>query len=237
MDLQPIARPRVSDEVVRRLSDAIRTGVYAPGDYLPSERDLMKAFAVGRPAVREALLTLRRLGLVTVHSGTRSQVSKPDGKVVLSGLSEIMRHLLTEEDSIRQLQNLRVMFEAALVREAATYATAQDIRELKRALDLNREALGHGEKFIRADIGFHFALAKRTRNPMIVQIHDAMVEWLRDQRVVTLTIMGLDQISYREHEKIYEAVAARDPCKAEELMRHHLESVTRNYWQVRGNRR
>ncbi len=180
--LKPIRRPRVSDEVASRLSEAIRSGVYQPGDYLPSERDLMKTFGVGRPAIREGLLSLRRMGLVSVHSGTRSQVSKPDGQHILSGLSEIVRHVLDHDDGIRQFQDLRILFEVALVRDAAIRASARDLRTLKQVLDQHRDVLGQGEKSIRTDIDFHFVFAERTKNPMIVQIHDAMVEWLRDQR-------------------------------------------------------
>ena len=231
--LKPIRRPRVSDEVASRLSEAIRSGVYQPGDYLPSERDLMKTFGVGRPAIREGLLSLRRMGLVSVHSGTRSQVSKPDGQHILSGLSEIVRHVLDHDDGIRQFQDLRILFEVALVRDAAIRASARDLRTLKQVLDQHRDVLGQGEKSIRTDIDFHFVFAERTKNPMIVQIHDAMVEWLRDQRVVTLNVLGLEQVSFREHEAIYEAVAERDADKAERLMRSHLEGVARNYWLVR----
>jgi GntR family transcriptional repressor for pyruvate dehydrogenase complex len=228
-DSGPIRRPRVADEVTRRLSLAIRHGIYQAGDYLPSERDLMARFGVGRPAVREALSTLRKLGLVAVNSGMRSQVIKPDGKAVISQLSGVVQHLLADEDAVRQMQHVRSLFETALARDAALFASEDDIRALKQALDRNRAAIGK-RNFIETDIGFHFAIAERTKNPMIVQIHDAMAAWLRDQRLVTLTIRGLAQISCDEHEAIYEAIAAHDADRAETLMRSHLEHVARNYW-------
>jgi DNA-binding FadR family transcriptional regulator len=227
-----IRRPRVADEVTRLLSLAIRDGAFQPGDYLPSERDLMARFGVGRPAVREALSTLRKLGLVAVHSGMRSQVTKPDGKAVISQLSGIVQHLLANDDAVRQMQHVRSLLETALARDAALFASEDDIAALKRALDRNRAAIGK-PNYIETDIGFHFAIAARTRNPLIVQIHDAMTAWLRDQRIVTLTIRGIAKVSCDEHEAIYQAIAAHDADRAESLMRSHIEHVARNYGAVR----
>ncbi|MBV9246331.1 MAG: FCD domain-containing protein [Methylobacteriaceae bacterium] len=232
-DSEPIRRPRISEEVTRRLATAISEGVYRAGDFLPSERELMQRFGVGRPAVREALFSLRKMGLIAIHSGTRSQVTKPDGLAVISELSGIVQHLLNREDGVRQFQQVRTLFETALAREAALFGSAEDLAQIKLALDRNRDALGDKSRFIRADIGFHFAIASRTKNPLIVQIHDAMAAWLRDQRVVTLTIPGLDKIALAEHEGIYEAIAAHDGDRAESLMRSHIEHVARNYWTVR----
>lgn len=236
IDHGPIRRARISDEVTRRLSLAIREGAYRPGDHLPSERDLMRHFGVGRPAVREALFCLRKMGLIAIHSGARSQVIVPDGKVVISELSGIVQHLLAQDSGVRQMQHVRTLFETALVREAATAAASEDIWRIKAALDRNRDSLGDKTRLIEADIGFHFAIAEHTKNPLIVHIHNAMAAWLRDQRVVTLTIPGIEKISYAEHEAIYGAIAARDADRAEALMRAHLEHVARNYWLVRDRR-
>lgn len=230
---EPIKRPRISDEVTRRLASAISRGHYRPGDLLPSERELMRRFGVGRPAVREALFSLRKLGLIAVQSGTRSQVVEPDGGAIISELSGIVQHLLAHEAGVRQMQHVRVLLETALARDAALFGSAEDIADIKRALVRNQEALGHRARFIDADIEFHFAIARRTRNPLIVQIHDAMAGWLRDQRVATLTIPGVDRISLGEHQAIYEAIAAHDADRAETLMRDHLNLVANNYWMAR----
>lgn len=62
MSTQPIIRRKLADEVRDRLLALIRGGELRPGDRLPSERDLMERFGVGRPAVREALQSLARRG-------------------------------------------------------------------------------------------------------------------------------------------------------------------------------
>ena len=65
----PIRKRKLSDEVTERLLLLFESGEIKPGDEMPSERELMKRFRVGRPAVREALQSLERLGID--HDPTR----------------------------------------------------------------------------------------------------------------------------------------------------------------------
>ena len=53
---QRITRRKLSDEVFDRLLQSIEEGLLPPGSQLPSERELMAQYAVGRPAVREEYL-------------------------------------------------------------------------------------------------------------------------------------------------------------------------------------
>ena len=67
-----IKRPRLSDLIVKCLETEIHTGVHRIGETLPSERELMRRYDVGRPAVREALFTLSKRGIVEVRSAGAS---------------------------------------------------------------------------------------------------------------------------------------------------------------------
>ncbi len=55
---EPIPRRKLSDEVFDRLKRMIMSGEARPGQTLPSERELMDRFGVGRPAIREAMQAL-----------------------------------------------------------------------------------------------------------------------------------------------------------------------------------
>ena len=78
-----IERQKLSDRVVALLEDEIVRGVRPLGDQLPSEREMMRLFGVGRPAIREALFALRRKGLVKVGNGTRARVTQPTPAAIL----------------------------------------------------------------------------------------------------------------------------------------------------------
>jgi GntR family transcriptional repressor for pyruvate dehydrogenase complex len=67
--LSPIARPVITDEIVNRLIRLILDERLRPGDRLPSEHELASQMAVGRSSLREAVKTLRAMGVVDVVNG------------------------------------------------------------------------------------------------------------------------------------------------------------------------
>ena len=78
-----IPRRKLSQAVLERLLERIRAGEFAPGAQLPSERELMEAYGVGRPAIREAMQKLERAGILTITHGERAKVGP-----VLVGVAE-----------------------------------------------------------------------------------------------------------------------------------------------------
>jgi GntR family transcriptional repressor for pyruvate dehydrogenase complex len=77
-------------------------------------------------------------------------------------------------------------------------------------------------------------LAVIPRNPIFEAIHAAIAEWLVEQRHVTLTYPGANEVAYNFHAQIYKAIAARDPDRAERVIRAHLDQVAALYWRVKG---
>lgn len=206
----------------------IRDGEFAEADRLPSERDLMRHFGVGRPSVREALLHLSKMGLVEVRSGERARVTRPTPQFVIDALAGPARHMLAAPDGIRNFQHARIFFEVGLARNAALRATKEDITAFEEALEANRQSIGDLKRFERTDVDFHYTLALMMRNPIFTAIHDALAEWLLEQRHTTLAT-GEDVKAYEAHRAIFEAVAAKDPDRSERAMRDHLEYVARRY--------
>ncbi|MGH6718487.1 MAG: transcriptional regulator NanR [Alphaproteobacteria bacterium] len=228
-----IRRRRLYEDVASRLEAMIQSGQYTPGDPLPSERDLMRLFTVGRPAIREALFALSKMGLVEVRNGARPRVTRPTAGLVVDSLSGAARHLLMAPDGVRNLQEARLFFEIGLARHAAAFATQDDRRALTRALEDNRDALDDVRAFERTDVAFHYVLAVIPRNPIFTAIHDAMVAWLTEQRTISLVSPGQRFVALRAHERICAAVARGDPDLAERAIRDHLDQVADTYWKMR----
>ena len=231
MTVTAIRRRKLYEDVAEHLERAIRDGSFALNDLLPSERDLMRQFGVGRPAVREALFHLRKMGLVEIRSGERARVTTPTPQFVINGLAGTARHMLGAPGGVRDFQNARTFFEVGLVRHAAEHATRKDLETFEAALVANREALGNLSRFERTDVDFHYVLAVIPGNPIFTAIHAAFAEWLLEQRQTTLA-RGQDVIAYEAHRAIFEAVAARDPDRSERAMRDHLVHVSRRYNDV-----
>ena len=234
MERETITRRRLSDEVADRLEGLIHSGEFELGDKLPSERDLMERFSVGRPSVREALFALQKMGLVEITSGERARVTKPTPETVLNGLTGTVHHMLTDAQGVRHLQEARLFFEAGLARDAARLAKETDIARLEEALVENHAALGDEQAFERTDVNFHYVLAQIPSNPVFVAIHEAVVGWLTEQRNTALRNSGVAKGAYDWHAKIFHAIAEHDVDGAELAMRGHLGDVSKFYWRAKG---
>lgn len=230
-----IERKKLFEHVAAHLEAQILAGKLRPGDQLPPERDLQTTFGVGRPAIREALISLQKAGLVELTNGARARVLMPTASHIFTGMAPAVRQMLSKTEGQRHFQGARLFFEVGLAREAAKAATEDDLAALKRALDANRKAIGDSEQFTATDIAFHFELAKIARNPIFIALHDQISEWLTEQRVVTLRASGQERTAYNAHKAIYEAIAARDADRAEQAMRGHLEQLASTFWQQRGD--
>ncbi len=232
MGFPAIKRRRLYEDIASSLEQMIRDADFLPGDQLPSERELMVRFGVGRPAVREALFHLQKMGVVEVRSGERARVTRPTPKVVVASLAGAARHLLAEPDGVRQFQSARAFFEIGLVRHAAEHASEDDLRDLAAALEANRQTIHDIDRFERTDVAFHFVLALIPRNPIFTALHEAIAAWLIEQRRITLSYPGQNEVAYRAHAEIYQAIASRDADKSEQVMRSHLGQVSDMYWRT-----
>jgi GntR family transcriptional repressor for pyruvate dehydrogenase complex len=228
-----LRKSKLFQQIADNLERRIRDRQLPPGSELPSERDLMKQFDVGRTAVREALFHLQRMGLVDLRAGARARVTAPSPDAVMSTLAGSARYLLSAPEGIRHFQDARLLFETALVRDAARLATPDDVARLKAALDANGDAIGDRERFELTDIDFHYVIATIPKNPIYPSLHAAILEWLMDQRHVTLSFPGQNRIAFNAHAGIFAAIAAHDPDLAADRMRNHLEQIVGLYWKVR----
>ena len=229
---RPVRRRRLYEEVVERLEALINDGVYPPGSALPPERALMQEFGTGRPAIREALFALQKMGLLRLSPGERPRVQQPGGSVILDSMHGAVTRFVGQPGGLRQFQRARVFFEAGIAREVSVHATGRDHDELKDALEANRASRATPRRFEETDVAFHLCLARMAHNPLFVVIHDAMFEWLYSQRTVTLGFPGQIDYAFAAHERITAAILERDADGAERAMREHLEHGHMLYWNI-----
>ena len=115
---EPIERETVSTKIREQLLQRITTGELAPGDQVPSERELAERFQVARSSVREAMQGLVSLGVVR-RRGNRSYVTEH--------LPEIMFDADDLNKAfVRQLFETRRVLEGPIFVLAATRADVGD---------------------------------------------------------------------------------------------------------------
>ena len=162
----------------------------------------MEIYGVGRPAIREALLTLQKAGFVSVSGGGRTRVIEPTAEHIVESLSTAARHWLAYPDGVKNFQAARKFFECGLVRYAAKYATEDDLQVLMRALEVNKNAMNNSKMFAQTDVDFHYVLAVIPKNTIFRGIHAAISKWLIDQRHIALSSPGENKIAYRHTRKL-----------------------------------
>jgi DNA-binding FadR family transcriptional regulator len=219
-----IVRRKLSDEVFDRLKAMIVAGEIATGDSLPSERDLMTRFGVGRPAIREAMQALANLGLVTISHGERARVREITPEAAMRQVDTVAQLLLsTSPHSLEHLKDARSFFERGMVRQAAERATAEDVADLRLLWERQRAARGDARTFVRADMAFHTRIAAITGNPIYPAISEMMLGWLQEYHSDVLIWEGRADRTLAEHEQVIARIAAHDPDGAEKAMTGHLE--------------
>lgn len=206
----------------------IRRREFGEGEQLPSERELMAFFNVGRPSVREALAALKRKGLVQINNGERARVSRPSADTIIGELSGMAKDFLSHPGGIAHFEQLRLFFESSLVRYAAEHATDEQIDLLAKALEINSQSLDNNAAFIRSDVDFHRVLAEIPGNPIFMAIHVALLDWLIAARptVADQALHEHNNVSYQQHIAIVDAIRRHDPDEADRALQSHLNSVS-----------
>jgi GntR family transcriptional regulator, sialic acid-inducible nan operon repressor len=220
----PIRRAKLHELVSQKLEEMIRSGELKPGDQLPSERAIMTAFNIGRPAVREAFLSLENKGIIVTESGRRASVRLPSVSNVFSTLDSVVGLMIREAQSLKNLYDARVFIEAAMARHAAQTIDPARLADLKAALEANKRASGDGHLFMQTDIAFHSILFQTAGNPIFDAVHAALVNWLMERWRKIDRTDAVRAVAYKGHLQIFRAVERRDPDAAEGAMRNHLRA-------------
>lgn len=226
--LEPLARAKTYELVVRQIKEEIFAGRLRPGDRLPGERQLSEQLQVSRPSVREAVRILQAMEVVRSRPGA----GPGSGMVVATApgraLSDLLRlHVAVSSYSMSDVVRVRMALEDRSVRRLAQRFAEVDTAEVRETLAQMASPGLDRETFHDLDTEFHLALARCADNALLADLMSALRDAVRrpmatafgdaadwDDRVPELV---------REHELIFTAIAAGDPDAAAELMRAHVE--------------
>lgn len=223
MQTERIVRRKLSDEVLERLLRLISEGDLKTGDAMPSERDLMERFGVGRPAIREAMQSLASMGLVSISHGERARIQELTAQSIFRQV-DLSAHMMLQRSSasLEHLKSARLFFERGMVREAAAKAGAEDVARLRATIEEQRTLLGKVDEFMAADMRFHTQIAALSGNPIFISVSEAMLGWLKSYHTELLVWSGKENHTLAEHTEIVDAIAAHDAEAAEAAMARHL---------------
>lgn len=228
--VETIQRRKLYQEVVQRLMERIRSGTIPPGSQLPSERELMEEYGVGRPAVREALQALERSGIVEIAHGERARVVVPTAERLVAQVAGGAMHLLrSQPQSLDHLKDARLFLEMGTARMAAERATEEQVAALRLSIARHRASMVNLDEFIERDMAFHREIAAISGNPIFPAIVEALFRWASEYYRTLVRAPGAEELTLAEHTRIVDAIAAHAPDAAAEAMRAHLTRANTLY--------
>jgi GntR family transcriptional repressor for pyruvate dehydrogenase complex len=228
--LRPVRRAGVKQQVFVQLRDGIVRGRWLAGARLPSEHELSAKLGCSRISIREAIQMLASLGLVQTRQGGGTFVSAYSGEVLLSPLLPMLA--LERTDLLSVLEYRRIM-ERGCAALAVERAGEAEIAELETAFAAMRASAQDLTAFAKADLEFHVALARATKNPVLVKVNSVIHDILSVSMEEIVRSLGTrDGLDY--HRRILAALKARDAGATATLMEEHVVRTIERLKEVAG---
>jgi len=189
----------------RELERRILNGELGSGTKL-NEAEVAAQLGISRGPVREAFRALEESGLVTVEKNR----------------GVFVRQVSVEEAD--DIYDVRASLDETIGRRVAERATPAQLEALRASIAAMERAVATGDTrdYYAANIGFHDSLAQFAANAKLLEIYRKLVNELSLYRRKTIERGGaILPTSVREHRKIVDAIAARDPALAGRLLYEH----------------
>ena len=127
---------------------------------------------------------------------------------------------------VRDLQDLRRVVEPAAVRLAAQRADAQDLAAIESAYAGMKHAVEQGgDDYITHDLRFHQSLLRASRNRMLAQMSEVLSALLRTSFEISTRKDNGPASSLSMHREVLDAVSARQPERAEQVILRLIDSA------------
>lgn len=222
MTYKKIDNTRLSDLVAKQLKESIFSGQYRPGQRIPSEFELVKAFGVSRAIVREAIRDMEKSGLLEVRRGPKG------GAVVQTmrhdAVTSVMRDVLSVgRVTVPDIMEVRLDIEPVVAGLAAERATPQDLEDIRNNLFAVPEA--PGDMYVSWNMEFHRLIASASHNPMYNTLVNILTDFT-EELVLSLMPIGKVVHSPHWHPAIFQKIENRDAKGARQAFREHLQAIS-----------
>lgn len=205
---------KLSNEIVRYIIDEN----LQPGDRLPNEAVLSQKMSVGRSSVREAMKLLVSRNIVEIRQGSGTYVSANRGV-----MNDPLGLIFLEKDPklVHDLMELRFLTEPFIAVRAARNAQSADIIKIRCVCkEVNELILSRSQDYVKADVRFHEAIAKASKNLLAPRLVPIIA------RTLAADVQKIPQPTLEKvvscHKAIAEAISSHNEEAACDLMQLHL---------------
>lgn len=211
-----------SSLAIEALRKLIALHALTPEKPLPTERELVVEFGMGRRAIRRALSVLEAEGQIWRRQGRGTFIGPtPPSAVSFARLSS--------RSNFSEVMEARLYLEPALASLAAMRASGEQIAMLRRLLTQMTEHQQDADQIELWDSALHRCIAEAAGNRLLLDLFE-MIDairldpvWrdLRDRARSAEKLRGYDH----DHQAVVDAIEARAPAEAAARMRSHLRAL------------
>lgn len=233
-NIKSIKRLSVTDQAINSIKEYLLSGSIKAGDKLMTENELSKRLNVGRSTVREAIRTLQAMGYIEIipGKGAFALVDSPESEKMLH--QNVVQWFVGNELKLRELQEVRYCIEPYAAKLAAMRRSEESLLKMKDILNSFNEAYRRKKltDMIAYEKAFHVSIIKESGNQILFGIYKQIANMFEIYSTKSFELHGAVMKTSEEHERIYKAIAAGDPQKAEKEMLNHLDIATDKMMQT-----
>jgi DNA-binding FadR family transcriptional regulator len=212
-----------SKSLVSALLDFVAHEGYGPGERLPPIRQLSVALGQGRNAVRDALLEAQTLGFVRIEPRLGVFLADLNPAQSAGELGPMLERALGQENqNLFHLVDARLVVETELAADAARTRRPEDLLPLRQALETALATRGDRLAFIRADEGFHLAIARIAGNRVLFAFLQTLWRQIAPMKLNVLLSSEDRQVADQEHRDLFQTIVAGAADQARTAMRAHI---------------
>ncbi|MBS1747043.1 MAG: FadR family transcriptional regulator [Bacteroidetes bacterium] len=221
INLEALDKSSLVDKVESKLVELLQKQKLKIGDSIPKELELAETLGVSRTVIREALLRLRMMGLIESKKKKGSVITSPD---VFSMLSKSMNPHILDQDTLREIFELRLVLEIGMADLLFQRVTKEDIAALKQIVK-NEPSVPQFHVFnINHEIAFHGKLYEITGNETLKKFQSMLLPVFDYVHKSGLLKKQPLLKTFTSHKTLVHILEKGTPVEFRNGMRSHLEN-------------
>lgn len=227
MKIDKIKKNSTQDIIIKKIESMILNKKFKEGERLPSQDELAESFGVSRTTLREALNSLKIMGLIDIKHGDGTYVKKFESSKFLESVSTFLK---INQKNILEVMEVRKFLEVTTVRLATLRADEDDIENIKNKLEQMKRNKGKYkqnsyELFSKDDMEFHIAIAEATKNHIFKQIINSIQDNMKIEQLSFIQTLDDVEEIIEQHEKIFKEIKNRNAEKSTAEMSNHIKTI------------
>ena len=223
-NLKPVDTGSLVDKVEMRLLEFFKENNLQVGDSIPKEIEFSNSLGVSRTVVREALLRLRTLGLISSKKHRGMVLTEPN---IINSFERIMDPSLLGMGILRNLFELRLILEMGMSDFLFERKTKKDLEELEEIVVAEEENDAHKIHFsLDKEIAFHGKLYQISHNETLQRFQHLLLpafEYVHLRNKPGKFDYRYSSGKFVTHRMLMENIKVGNPETFRNAMRQHLE--------------